>query len=79
MKVDGDVFGGDDRNPDAARQVLGAGVDHVALALKDALGKYQHCPDDGLWKGRGSMLDQGGNCHQDHVYTHAQLHCDMIS
>lgn len=49
VQVHWDVLGGDDGDLDAAGQVGDAGVDHVALALKDALGEDQHRPDDGFW------------------------------
>lgn len=49
VQVHWDVLGGDDGDLDAAGQVGDAGVDHVALALKDALSEDQHRPDDGFW------------------------------
>lgn len=48
MQINWDVLGGHDGDSDAARQVLSAGVDHVALALKDPLGEDEHGPDDGF-------------------------------
>ncbi len=44
------VFWGDDGDSDTARQVLGAGVDDVALPLKYPLCKDEHCTDDGFWR-----------------------------
>ena len=44
------VFWGDDGDSDTARQVLGAGVDDMALTFKYSLCEDEHCADNGFWR-----------------------------
>lgn len=46
------IFWGDNGDSDTAGQVLGTGVDNVALPLKYPLCEYEHCTDNGFWKGQ---------------------------
>lgn len=53
VQIHWDVFWGHDGDTDTAREVLGAGMDHVALTFKYSLSKDEHSADDGFWRAKG--------------------------
>lgn len=46
------IFRGDNGDSDTAWQVLGTGVNNVALSLKYPLCEDEHCTDNGFWRGQ---------------------------
>lgn len=46
------IFRGDNGDPDTAWQILGTGVNNVALPLKYPLCENEHCTDNGFWRGQ---------------------------
>lgn len=46
VQIHRDIFGWSKGNTNTAREILGTGVDHMALSFKYALSKDQHSTDD---------------------------------